>query len=83
LPGLGFANFYVSILVALYYNMIMAWTIYYLFASFTSELPWASCGQEFNSECENFDHKIISFFILLRGSIYGSFAALFIKFLIN
>jgi hypothetical protein len=52
--GLGFANFYVSIMVALYYNMILAWTIYYTFASFTSELPWASCGQEFNSECETF-----------------------------
>jgi solute carrier family 6 amino acid transporter-like protein 5/7/9/14 len=46
-------------MVALYYNMILAWTIYYTFASFTSELPWASCGQEFNSECKTvFGHLL-------------------------
>jgi solute carrier family 6 amino acid transporter-like protein 5/7/9/14 len=47
--GLGFANFLASAFVGLYYNMIIAWTIYYLFASFTSELPWDSCQNEYNS----------------------------------
>ena len=37
-------------MVGLYYNMIIAWTIYYMFASFTSKLPWEDCGQEFNSD---------------------------------
>jgi len=31
----------VSILVSIYYNVLLAYTIYYLFASFTSELPWS------------------------------------------
>jgi len=31
----------VSILVAMYYNMLLAYTIYFLFASFTSHLPWS------------------------------------------
>lgn len=48
--GLGFANFLASCFVGLYYNMIIAWTIYYLFASFTSELPWDNCQNEFNTE---------------------------------
>jgi solute carrier family 6 amino acid transporter-like protein 5/7/9/14 len=48
--GLGFANFMASCMVGLYYNMIIAWTIYYMFASFTSKLPWEDCGQEFNSD---------------------------------
>lgn len=47
--GLGFANFLASVFVALYYNMIIAWTIYYLFSSFTSQLPWDSCDNDFNS----------------------------------
>lgn len=48
--GLGFANFMASCFVGLYYNMIIAWTIYYLFASFTSELPWDTCENDFNTQ---------------------------------
>lgn len=50
--GLGIANFGASCFVGLYYNMIIAWTIYYFFASFTSQLPWDGCGNDFNSECK-------------------------------
>ena len=27
----------------------MAWCIYYIFASFATELPWASCGNQWNT----------------------------------
>ena len=50
--GLGFANFMASCFGGLYYNMIIAWTIYYLFASFTSELPWDTCENDFNTQCK-------------------------------
>ena len=36
----------VSGMVAIYYNMIIGWSFYYLFASFTSELPWEKCRAE-------------------------------------
>ena len=42
--GVGWAMFVVSLLIAIYYNMIIAWTIYYLFASFAKILPWSVCG---------------------------------------
>ncbi|XP_046344922.2 sodium- and chloride-dependent glycine transporter 1-like isoform X1 [Haliotis rufescens] len=42
--GVGWAMFIVSVLIAMYYNMIIAWTLYYLFASFAAELPWSYCG---------------------------------------
>lgn len=42
--GIGYGMFIVSALVAIYYNMIIAWALFYLFSSFTSELPWNSCG---------------------------------------
>jgi len=48
--GLGIANFVAQSFVGLYYNMIIAWTIYYLFASFTSPLPWQGCDNDFNNE---------------------------------
>ncbi|XP_066984768.1 sodium- and chloride-dependent glycine transporter 1-like [Macrobrachium rosenbergii] len=47
--GLGWGMIIVSLLVAIYYNIILAWTIFYTFASFTSELPWGHCNNDFNS----------------------------------
>lgn len=33
-----------------FYNVVIAWSIHFLFSSFTSELPWAKCGHEWNTE---------------------------------
>jgi solute carrier family 6 amino acid transporter-like protein 5/7/9/14 len=48
--GLGFCNFVTQSLVGIYYNMIIAWTIYYTFASFTTHLPWQDCTNDYNDE---------------------------------
>ena len=32
-----------------FYNVIIAWALYYFFASFTSELPWMSCNNTWNT----------------------------------
>ncbi|KAK2116664.1 Sodium-dependent proline transporter [Saguinus oedipus] len=37
-------------LVAIYYNMIIAYVLFYLFASLTSDLPWEHCGNWWNTE---------------------------------
>ncbi len=50
--GLGWGMLIVSALVAIYLNMIIAWCFRYLFASFTSDLPWQYCNREWNTECE-------------------------------
>jgi len=42
--GLGYGMIMISFLVVIYYNMIIAWTIYYTFAGFAAELPWTYCG---------------------------------------
>ena len=51
-PGLGIANFYVSLLVSIYYNILLAWTIYNTCVSFTANLPWGFCGEDYNSDCK-------------------------------
>ncbi|ETE61673.1 Sodium-dependent neutral amino acid transporter B(0)AT2 [Ophiophagus hannah] len=43
LIGIGFASCVVCSFVALYYNVIMAWSLFYLGNSFQFPLPWSDC----------------------------------------
>ncbi|XP_061415880.1 sodium-dependent neutral amino acid transporter B(0)AT2-like [Lethenteron reissneri] len=43
LGGIGFASCMVCYFVALYYNVIISWALYYFFHSFQYPLPWANC----------------------------------------
>ncbi|XP_030065539.1 LOW QUALITY PROTEIN: sodium-dependent neutral amino acid transporter B(0)AT1 [Microcaecilia unicolor] len=43
LKGVGIASMFVSFLVGLYYNTIIAWVMWYFFNSFQEPLPWSSC----------------------------------------
>lgn len=53
--GMGYGMISVSGIVSLYYTVIIAWCILYLFTSFTSELPWEKCHPEWASEhCYSF-----------------------------
>jgi len=42
--GVGYAMLVVTFLLVTYYNIIIAWSIYYTVAGFSSELPWTFCG---------------------------------------
>ena len=48
--GIGYAMFFISLFIGIYYNMILAWTIFYLASSFTDSLPWNSCDNWWNTE---------------------------------
>jgi SNF family Na+-dependent transporter len=41
--GVGIASVVVIVYICLYYNVIIAWVIFYFFNSFQSPLPWAKC----------------------------------------
>nr|XP_033817517.1 sodium-dependent neutral amino acid transporter B(0)AT2-like isoform X2 [Geotrypetes seraphini] len=43
LAGIGFASCMVCFFVALYYNVIIGWSVFYIFHSFQYPLPWESC----------------------------------------
>ncbi|KAG8186249.1 hypothetical protein JTE90_004226 [Oedothorax gibbosus] len=47
--GLGYGMVIVSGTVMLYYNMIIAWTIFYMFVSWSSQLPWEHCAPEWST----------------------------------
>ncbi|KAK7096784.1 sodium- and chloride-dependent glycine transporter 1-like [Littorina saxatilis] len=48
--GVGIGMVMVSSIVCIYYNVIIAWTIYYLFMSFRATLPWSHCNNAWNSD---------------------------------
>lgn len=46
---LSVSVFQVCFFIALYYNVIISWSIFYLFKSFQSPLPWENCPKEGNT----------------------------------
>ncbi|XP_071950960.1 uncharacterized protein [Antedon mediterranea] len=53
--GVGYAIVFPCFLSSLYYNLVVAWTVYYMYASLSKELPWIGCDNEWNTElCVSF-----------------------------
>ncbi|KAG9353040.1 hypothetical protein JZ751_017616, partial [Albula glossodonta] len=72
--GIGYATQVIEIHLNVYYIIILAWAIFYLFNCFTADLPWASCGHEWNTgEAESVVYVTATFpyvmllILLLRG----------------
>lgn len=47
--GIGFGMIMVSFLVSIYYNMIIAWCLLYMFQSFRKDVPWRTCDNTWNT----------------------------------
>ncbi|XP_019736007.1 sodium- and chloride-dependent neutral and basic amino acid transporter B(0+) [Hippocampus comes] len=67
LQGVGVGMNFASGLISIYYNVIVSYGLFYLFASFQSPLPWATC-QSWSDEC-------CSDTPLVYCNISGAFAA--------
>lgn len=48
--GVGIASMVMVFFSNVYYIILVAWIMFYLFASFTSKLPWQDCGNYWNTE---------------------------------
>ncbi|KAJ4930371.1 hypothetical protein JOQ06_019375 [Pogonophryne albipinna] len=59
--GLGYASHLIILFSATSYIVIIAWAFFYLFSSFSADLPWATCGHEWNTEsCLDPSHPNVS-----------------------
>ncbi|CAL4064340.1 unnamed protein product, partial [Meganyctiphanes norvegica] len=48
--GVGFQVVCIAFYVDFFYNVILAWSLRYLLASFTTNLPWTSCNNTWNTD---------------------------------
>lgn len=48
--GIGYGSIALTIILNMYYIVVLAWAIYYMWYSFYPELPWMKCG-EWASNC--------------------------------
>ncbi|XP_037776079.1 sodium-dependent proline transporter-like isoform X2 [Penaeus monodon] len=46
MQGVGIAMVILSLITAIYYNQLMAYTLFYMFDCFASDVPWATCDAE-------------------------------------
>nr|KAF6411794.1 solute carrier family 6 member 2 [Rousettus aegyptiacus] len=70
--GVGYAVILIAIYVGFYYNVIIAWSLYYLFSSFTFNLPWTDCGHAWNSpNCT--DPKLLNASVLGNHTKYSKY----------
>ncbi|KAK6740777.1 hypothetical protein RB195_008930 [Necator americanus] len=47
--GIGYCVIMIAFYTDFFYNVVIAWGLHYLYASFTTNLPWASCNNSYNS----------------------------------
>ena len=48
-PGVGCSVVLIAFYTDFFYNVIIAWSLYYFFASFSVNLPWTSCNNTWNT----------------------------------
>ncbi|XP_071147754.1 sodium- and chloride-dependent glycine transporter 1-like [Mytilus edulis] len=48
--GIGFGMICLTGIVSIYYNVILAWALYYLVNSFYPTIPWSTCTNDYNTE---------------------------------
>uniref|UniRef100_H3AZL2 Transporter n=2 Tax=Latimeria chalumnae TaxID=7897 RepID=H3AZL2_LATCH len=69
LQGCGIAMLIISVLIAIYYNIILCYTLFYLFASLVSVLPWATCNNSWNTpNCRDKSKLLIDSCIITEHS---------------
>ncbi|XP_066538733.1 sodium-dependent dopamine transporter [Hoplias malabaricus] len=59
--GVGFTVILISLYVGFYYNVIIAWALFYLFSSFSGKLPWVNCNNTWNSaNCSDLNGTLLN-----------------------
>jgi len=47
--GVGAGMIAITSISGIFYPMLMAWSLYYMFASWQTQVPWHDCSNSFNT----------------------------------
>ena len=47
--GIGWAVVLIAFYTDFFYNVVIAWCLHFFVASFTTDLPWTSCNNDWNT----------------------------------
>uniref|UniRef100_A0AAZ1XY92 Transporter n=1 Tax=Oreochromis aureus TaxID=47969 RepID=A0AAZ1XY92_OREAU len=68
--GMGYASHLIIAFSATSYIIILAWAFFYLFQSFSGDLPWATCGHYWNTDsCLDLSHLNLSMMSRLNTTL--------------
>lgn len=71
--GLGISMVMVSLVLSVYYNVVVAQCLFFLAASLQSEVPWHKCGHPWNTDkCREFQPKPINASVMGSEEVNGS-----------
>ena len=71
--GIGFASAVIVFLVNCDYNVLLTWSFYYLFSSFTSVLPWSKCDNDWNTADCSTGHRRAGTVTVLNQTLTSSY----------
>lgn len=63
--GIGLSMLFICSLIAIYFNVITSWAMVYVLNSLKFTLPWATCGNNWNTEGNRASLTLTSSFSLL------------------
>ncbi|XP_020913372.1 sodium- and chloride-dependent taurine transporter isoform X1 [Exaiptasia diaphana] len=69
LQGIGISGLVVNLYMIIYYIIILAWTFFYLFHSFTTTLPWSHCNNDWNTASCFIGEKIVAYNVSINGTL--------------
>ncbi|XP_012151994.2 sodium-dependent nutrient amino acid transporter 1 [Megachile rotundata] len=75
--GVGWSQFYSNIAVMTYYSSLLALSLIYLVSSFSAELPWAKCKEEWGPVCIDSGRKMSNNVSILADDQHRSSAELY------
>ena len=60
MKGLGYTMIATTFFFAIYYNVIIAWAVHYLFAGMAPQLPWSACPNATSPDETNYRPRCLS-----------------------